>query len=67
MGAVANFSMMFYYLLTSGDNLALLPKPKGSGGIGSTRHLRDIVHPFFDTAILRLKADGMEVMLITCS
>ena len=42
------------------DNSPLLPKSKGSGGLSSTRHLRDIVQICFDEAVHRLRHDGLD-------
>ena len=42
------------------DNLPLIPKLKGRGGVSSTRQLRDIVQRCFDEAIYRLRADGLD-------
>ncbi|OUR89714.1 integrase, partial [Gammaproteobacteria bacterium 42_54_T18] len=53
-------SMGLSALPSPGDNLALIPKQKGTGGIGSTRHLREIVQSCFDSAVQRLNTDGME-------
>jgi site-specific recombinase XerD len=42
------------------DTNPLLPKQKGTGGLGSTRQVRDIVQACFDESVHRLKADGLE-------
>ena len=41
------------------DNLPLIPKLKGRGGVSSTRQLRDVVQRCFDAAIYRLREDGL--------
>ncbi|WP_289245276.1 site-specific integrase [uncultured Methylophaga sp.] len=43
-----------------GDNMPLISKQKGKGGISSTRQLRDIVQVCFDNTISRLREHGME-------
>ena len=42
------------------DNLALIPKQKGRGGIASTRQLRDIVQRCFDESIHRLREAALD-------
>jgi len=53
-------SMGLPALPSLGDNEPLIPKQKGTGGISSTRHLRDIVQKCFDEAEYRLRIDGMD-------
>lgn len=47
-------------LPSPGDNDPLVPKQKGTGGISSTRQLRDIVQKCFNESVFRLQQDGFD-------
>ncbi len=45
-------------LPSTADYTPLLPRTRGQGPISSTNHIREIVQGCFDSAILKLQADG---------